>query len=156
MFIRCRRICASRERCKKHRPKYSDNGLDRPLLGTPSSGGRFRLNIEQRPVSSNRSGLVKQLPRAHSMDASKELDPELSETVEDSLLRHPGAVPVSLHFTANTDGGRRSDSSLWCLQYSPKYQNLSNRRWRIRHAPTGKTAARTSFWLQYYCISFTN
>ena len=119
MFIRCRRICASRERCKKHRPKYSDNGRDRPLLGTPSSGGRFRLNIEQHPVASNISSLFKQLPRAHSTDASKELDPELPETVEDSLLRHPGAVSVSLHFTANTDGGRRSDSSLWCLQYSP-------------------------------------
>ena len=135
MFMRCRRNCASRERCKKHhpryskhRPKYSNNGRDRPLLGTPSSGGRFRLNIEQHPVASNRSGMVKQLPRAHSTDASKELDSELPETVEDSLLRHPGAVPVSLHFTANTDGGRRSDSSLWCLQDSQKYQNLSKRR----------------------------
>ena len=154
MFIRCRRNCASTERCKKHhpryskhrpryskhrpryskhrpryskhrpryskhRPKYSDNGRDRAFLGTPSSGGRFRLN---------RSGLVKQLPRAHSTDASKELDPELPETVEDSLIRHPGVVPVSLHFTANTDGGQSSDSSLRCLQDSPKYQNLSKRR----------------------------
>ena len=161
MFIRCRRICTSRERWEKHhlryskfRPRYSDNGRNRPLLGTPSSGGRFRLNIEQRPVASNRSGLVKQRPRAHSTSASKVLDSELPETV-DSLLRHPGAVPVSLHFTANTDGSRRSDSSLWCLQDSPKYQNPSKRRWRILHSPTGKNVART-FWLQYYFISFTN
>ena len=88
MFIRCRRICASRERCKKHppryskhrpryskhRPKYSDNGRDRPLLGTPSSGGRFRLNIEQRTVASNRSGWsnnfrerIRRTPRKNSI-----------------------------------------------------------------------------------------
>ena len=104
MFIRCRRICAARERREKpplryskYRPRHSDSGRDRPLLGTPSLGGRFRLNIEQRPVTSNRFGLVEQLPRARSMSVSKELDPELPETVEDSLLRHPGAVPVSSH-----------------------------------------------------------
>ena len=84
-------------RYPKHRSRYSDNGRDRPLLGTPWPGGRFRLNIVQRPVTSNRSGLIEQHPRARSTSASKELDPELPETVKDSLLRHPGAVPVSSH-----------------------------------------------------------
>ena len=124
MFIRCRQICASRERWEKHppryskhrpryskhRPRYSDNGRDRPLLGTPSSIGRLRLNIEQRTVASNRSGLVKQLPRTHSTGASKVLDSELPETVEDSLLC---AVPVSSRRTLMEVGDRTRVSGVF-------------------------------------------
>ena len=53
------------------------------------------------------------------------------------------------YFTANTDGGQSSNSSLWRLQDIPKDQNLLETRRRLRHAPAAKTVARTYFWLQH-------
>ena len=170
MFIRCRRICASRERWEKHplryskhrprysehRPRYSDNGRDRPLLGTPSSGGRWRLNIEQRPVAStdpvwsdNFRERIRRVHRKYSIRSFQK-----PSKIADSAIRALFRSRCTSRWTLMEVG--YPDSSFWCLQDSPTYQNLAKRRRRSLHAPTGKNVTRTYFWLQYYCISCTN